>query len=320
MNVLIIGVNGFLGRAIASRSVSLGHRVFGVSRSETATPDISGIYLVGDRSHPKRIAELVIEKQINVVVDVIAMTLPETQALISELDNLVSQYVMLSSSDVYRNYELLHRKARGTPTLGFVDECSELRSTRYPYRQEPRRAENAADRYLDDYDKIPIEEAVKRLSVHWTILRLPMVYGPGDKQRRFRWAIEPMAKGEKCLLIPKAWGEFLTTYGYIDNVAAAIAITIGNSKAARQVFNVAEETPTDHFKWADRIANVMKWSGTIETTEDPDHPFARRIRALDLTVPFRIDGRRLRNQLEFSDIVDLQTALEQTVIDETNRL
>ena len=42
------------------------------------------------------------------------------------------------------------------------------------------------------------------------------------------------------LLIPKAWAEFQTTYGYVDDVAAVIAVTIGKSKAARQIFNVAE--------------------------------------------------------------------------------
>ena len=320
MNVLIIGVNGFLGRAIASRAATLGQRVFGTSRSEIPSPDISGTYIAGNRDQPEFVAALIAERNIDVVVDVIAMTLPDTQPLITQLDGLVSQYVMLSSSDVYKNYELLQGKTQGSPIRQFVDEDSELRSTRYPYRQEQPRAEDAADRYLDDYDKIPIEEAVQRLSLDWTILRLPMVYGPGDKQRRFRWAIEPMAKGEKCLLIPKAWAEFQATYGYVDNVAAAITLTIGNHQAAGQIFNVAEETPTNHFEWAHRIANAMDWKGTIKVAEDPDHPFARHLEGLDLTVPLSIDGRRIRRQLGFSEIVDLETGLKQTVIDETSHL
>lgn len=320
MNVLIIGVNGLIGRAIASRAVSLGQRVFGMSRTEIANKSIAGTYLVGNRNHPEYVAKLVAEKHIDVVIDVIAMTLPDTITLAARLDGLASQYIMLSSSDVYRNYELLHRKAEGTPTLRSVDEGSRLRRTRYPYRQEPPRAEDAADRYLDDYDKIPIEEAVRRLSLDWTILRLPMVYGSGDKQRRFRWAIEPMLKGDEHLLIPKAWGEFQTTCGYIHNVAAAIAATAGNPAAANQVFNIAEESPTNHFEWASRIAGVIKWRGTIDVTEDPNHPFARRLAGLDLTVPFKIDGQKLRTQLGFSDVVGVENGLEHTVIDETNRL
>ena len=222
------------------------------------------------------------------------MTLPDSQALISRLDGIVSQYVMLSSSDVYKNYELLHRKSQGTPAMHSVDEDSELRATRYPYRQARPRAEDAADRYLDDYDKIPIEREVAKMSSDWTILRLPMIYGPGDKKRRFRWAIEPMARKENRLLIPDAWANACATYGYIENVAAAIVATIGNNEAAKRVFNIAEKTPTNHLGWANRIAKTMGWTGSIEVTEDPAHPFARRLTDLDLTVPFKISGRRFR--------------------------
>lgn len=319
MNVLIIGVNGFLGRAIASRSASLGHRVFGMSRTSMATPDVAGTYVVGNRHDPECIAKAVVENNIDAVVDVIAMTLPDTKALITRLDGFVSQYVMLSSSDVYRNYELLHRKAEGTPTFCAVDERSTLRRTRYPYRQKVPREDGASDKYLDDYDKIPIEEAVIKLSIDWTILRLPMVYGPGDKQRRFRWAIEPMVKGVKQLSIPKAWGEFQTTYGYVHNVAAAIAATIGHPAAARQIFNIAEESPTNHFEWMSRIACATNWRGEIDVTEDPSHPLARRFAGLDLTVPFKIDSGKHRAQIGACDAYSVEKGLEDTVFDEINR-
>lgn len=320
MNVLIVGVNGFLGSAISFAATSRRHDVFGLSRSREATIDVSGTYVSSNRSQPESVRDIVVREQIDVVIDIIAMTLPGTRNLIEQLDGLVRQYVVLSSSDVYRNYELFHRKATGTPILERVDEDSQLRTTRYPYRLEQSRPADAEDRYLDDYDKIPIELAVQEMASDWTILRLPMVYGPGDKQRRFRWAIEPMLKSEKGLVMPRSWLEWQTTYGFVDNVGAAIATTIGDSRAARRVFNITEAAPTNHFEWLRRIADVMGWDGVIEVTDDPDDPFARRLESLDLTVPFRIDGRRIREELGFTEVVDVLSGLERTVLDEANRL
>lgn len=77
-------------------------------------------------------------------------------------------------------------------TATALAEDAPLRSRAFPYRRAALRAADDPDQYLDDYEKIPIEAAVLRRAGAWTILRLPMVYGPGAKQRRFAWAIEPM--------------------------------------------------------------------------------------------------------------------------------
>ena len=61
----------------------------------------------------------------------------------------------------------------------------------------------------------------------------------------------------------------------------------------------------------------MDWRGTIEITDDPHDPFARRISGLDLTVPFKISGKRFRETFEFSDAIDERTALARTIESET---
>jgi len=317
MNVLIVGVNGFIGRAIASDATAQGLNVIGVSRSEPMEGDISATYLRGDRCSRNFIREIVLSRKIDVVVDVIAMTLADTKRLIAELDGQISQYVMLSSCDVYRNYELLHRKSVGTPTAECVDEDSSLRVTRYPYRGEVPRETN--DQYLSDYDKIPVEQAVQQLVSDWTILRLPMVYGPGDKQRRFRWAIGPMTQRRPSLVMPRIWADWETTYGYVENVAAAITAVLGNGAALKRVFNIAGVDQVNHFEWATRIAKVMKWNGNIEISNDPAKPIARSLQGLDLTVPFKIDGGRFRAELGFSEMVGVEACLKHTVADEISR-
>ena len=252
------------------------------------------------------------ERDIDVIVDVIPMTLPTTEPLLAGIDGIVEQYIMLSSCDVYANYDLLQRRVSGTEYTDPVGEQSALRSTQFPYRDAESRKADDADRYLDDYDKIPIEKAVQQLSCDWTVLRLPMVFGPGDKQHRFHWAIAPMLNGEAKLVIPADWGRWTSTYGYIENVGTAIALAIGHPGARQQIFNVAEEQPVSQLEWAVKFARNLAWDGVIETTDAPTHPLARRLSHLNLKVPLKIDGARIRHELGYVDVVDEATALTRT--------
>jgi len=320
MNVLIIGINGFLGASIATGAIAGGCRVTGMARSSTSTFDGDIAYIVGDRRNSDLVRKVVMENKIDVVVDVIAMTISTTDPILSCLDGLVDHYIMVSSSDVYANYELLHRRVKGDPELRSVDEDSPLRSTLFPYRESKPRKESDPDKYLDEYDKIPIEQAVQRLSSAWTVLRLPMVYGPGDKQHRFRWAIEPMLRGADRLVIPIGWSNWVSTYGYIDNVGAAVAFAAGNASSKNCVFNLAEINPVSQLEWAKKFARHLKWDGVIEMTDDPGDDFARRVSRLDLNVPLKISGTRFRNGLGYADLVDERTALERTIASELENM
>ncbi len=319
MPVLIIGFNGFVGPSIARHACAQGREVFGMGRSPQPNSVSNAIYVAGDRSNPNQVRQIVLERKIDVVVDVIPMVIANTQPLLDCLDGVIDQYVMISSSDVYSNYELLHRRASGNAIPDAVDEDSPLRSTAYPYRDDKPRSTDDPDKYMDDYDKIPIETAARQLSSAWTILRLPMVYGPGDKQRRFRWAIAPMMRDQEVLVVPRMWANWQSTYGYIENVGAAIAVTLGHKQAQNQVFNVAEETPISQLAWAQKFAKITDWRGGIEVTDDPDDPFATRISGLDLKVPFKIKGDKLRQTFGFSDVVDEPIALERTVASEASK-
>ena len=316
MNILIVGVNGFLGNAIATQAVSAGHQVFGLSRTPQYRLARNVTHITCDRNNANEVTEIISRHKIDVLVDVIAMTLASTQPLLDCVDAKIHQYVLISSSDVYRNYELLQKKATGKPTTKSVDEDSELRQTRFPYRGQTPRQKDSADRHLDDYDKIPIECAARQLASKWTILRLPMVFGPGDKGARFRWVIKPMSNGASELVVPSNWLSWHSTYGYVQNVAEAVALTLGNRRAHNRVFNVGEQPSITHLDWAKRFADVIGWQGEIKPTIDPQHPFAQRVAELDLSVPFMIDSSRIRKELGFTEQIDQLQALKNTVASE----
>ncbi len=320
MRVLILGINGFIGRSITAFSNTLGHEVFGISRSNEVQ---QATCFKVNRENVKDVRRVVIDNKIEVVVDVIAMTPTNTLPLLEELASLrdhVSHYVLISSCDVYAEYELFHKLTGGQASRNILDETTPLRTTRYPYRGEKPRETTDPQAFLDDYDKLPIEAAVQDLSLAWTILRLPMVYGPGDRQARFRWAIKPILEakleGRQEINFPAAWMNWESTYGYIENVGAAIASTLGEARAYNQIFNIADKAQGTQRFWAEQIARRLGWSGSLTGTDEDQGPQWRHLNQLDLAVPLRVGADKFRRMLEFEDIIDIADALDRTIASE----
>ena len=276
-------------------------------------------HIFADRSDPHAILDIVREKKIDVVIDLLAYTECATRALLESLDGRIGRFVLVSSCDVFRNYGLLHRKESGIREFGDVDENAPLRASRYPYRRASPRSKNDPTQWMDDYDKIPIEAATQSLRSDWTILRLPMVFGPGDRQRRFRWAVEPMLAGKDVLEVPPQWAGWLTTYGYVENVGAAIALEAVHQKAGRSIFNVGDSPPVDHREWIERFRRATGWQGTIRETECSENPIARAIEGLDKSVPIRISIAKFFRELSFVPPVDVPACVKLTIADEAAR-
>lgn len=312
MRALVIGGGGAIGQAVVRALAARGDEVLWTSRQAVPSPGLAEGHVQADRAQPDEIARIVRRQRTDTVVDMIAYTPADTLPLLATLDGLIGRHVMVSSGDVYRNYGLLHRLEAGAPDPGPLDEDAPLRATRFPYRGEQPRAIADPARWMDDYDKIPVEAAVRDLAVDWTILRLPMVYGAGDKQRRFRWMVGPMLSGAPLLEAPRPWLAWTTTYGFLGNVGAAVAHAAGHPDAARKVFNVADEPAMDHLAWIERFRSATGWQGEVRATEG-DTPFARAIAGMDLSTPFDVSANRLFAELDFIPPMDAATAARLTV-------
>jgi nucleoside-diphosphate-sugar epimerase len=251
-----------------------------------------------------------------------AMTLPATSPLLEALAGRVGRYVLASSADVYRRYGALTRREPDPDPSRRLAEDAALRTTRFPYRAAPRRPPGDPAAWMDDYDKIPVEEAARaQPDLGAVVARLPMVWGPGDRQRRFAWAIEPMLRGAHRLEIDEAWGAWRTTYGYVDDVAQALAL-LAVHPAAAGTYNLGAEEAPDQAHWAERFAAVIDWPGGFELVPRAQAPARLRAQldAMDLTQRLVIDSGRIRRDLGFSDAVDPTDAMARTVVWEGQRL
>lgn len=318
MRVLVVGGGGPIGQAAIRAFAARGDSVRWTSRQSLPPPGAAEGHLQADRARPEEIVRIVLDQKVDTVVDMVAYALADTQPLLAALQGFVGRHVLISSCDVYRNYGLLQRIEAGAPDTGPLAETASLRTSRFPYRGGRPRPPGDPARWMDDYDKIPIEAAVRDMACDWTILRLPMVYGPGDRQRRFRWAIRPMLAEAPVLEAPRAWLAWTTGYGFIGNVGAAIVHAAGHAKAARATFNIADEPAMDHGGWIERFRAVTGWTGAVEPT-DADTPFAQAVSGMDLSAPLNISSGRMRAELGFTPPVEAVIAARLTVADEAAR-
>ena len=320
MKVMVLGATGFIGPAVMRALAALGHDPLGVARHAPQSRALPVLAL--NRHDGASIARAAVAESATVVVDLLAMTDASTRPLIAALAGHVGRYVMASSGDVYRRYGALTRKEPDADLSRRLGEDAPLRTTRFPYRLEPHRPPGDPAAWMDDYDKIPIEDAARaQADLRAVIARLPMVWGPGDRQHRFAWAIQPMLKGAPRLEMDEAWAAWRSTYGYVDDVAHGLALC-ATHPAASGTYNLGAAEAPDHAHWAERFAAVIDWPGGFErvSRDRVAGSLRARLDAMDLSQPLITDTAKIRAELGFLEPTDGTDALARTVVWEAERL
>jgi nucleoside-diphosphate-sugar epimerase len=321
MSVLVLGGTGFIGGPTVSRLLADGvETAVAHHGARPVAPGAASVVL--DRGDLAAVLAAVRDLRIDTVIDLIAYTAADTLPLLDALSGQIARYVMVSSVDVYRNYEGLHRKGRPTPIWDRLTEDADLRASRFPYRLAKPRAAADPQAWMDDYDKIPLEEAARAATgFETTILRLPMVFGPGDRQRRFSWAIRPMAQGRPRLVIPHPWASWRATFGYVDDVAAGVALAAVHPRAGGETYNLGRSNTPTNIAWAASFAGHLNWPGDVQLAH-PDvarGALAKAVSGLDLDYPLFIDNAKIRRRLGYCEVTDFDEALARTVADEMAR-
>ncbi len=187
-----------------------------------------------------------------VFVDVTAGTKSEAAQALRVVDELELRPIALSSGDVYRAYDSLRADAVSDPMP--LSESAPVRDARSPDRDE----EGA-----DDYEKLDVEDAY--LARGGTVLRLPMVYGAHDDQRREEFVLRRIRAGRH--VIPTGDGSLLWTRGSVDQMASAIRRSI-EVDARGEVINIGETTTAPIALWMRWIAEAA--GSRIDLVRVPD--------------------------------------------------
>jgi nucleoside-diphosphate-sugar epimerase len=215
--------------------------------------------------------------------------------------------VAASSIDVYRACGILHGSEEGPPEPTPLTEDSPLRTKLQTYPPAQIKALQGTFGWLDDeYDKIPVERAVLGDSkLPGTVLRLPMIYGPGDRLHRFRPVLQQMDGNPAKVEMEEGWAEWKSPRGYVENVAEAIALAAVSERAAGRVYNVAEQPAFTELEWARKIAAAMGWMGEFVSVP--------KIRAGNCAQHWDADSSRIRRELGYAEPVPMEDAILRTI-------
>lgn len=314
MNILVIGGTGFIGPHVVRQLALHGHQVAVLHRGgRTADLPQNVQRFLGDRSTLFQNAA-VRSFAPEIVIDMILSSAPQAQALMEMFRGVAKRVVAISSMDVYRAMGLVHGTESGPLQPLPLTETSELRSTPHPYSPEALKMMREIFDWADDaYDKIPVERAVlSDPQLPGTVLRLPAVHGPGDPLHRFFPYLKRMDDRRPKIIFWDDLAAWRWSRGYVENVAATIALAATAQAAAGQIYNVCEEPALSELEWAKKIAAVAGWHGEfvlLPRERTPKHLLLLR-RADQHWVA---SSQKIREQLGFRDPVPLDTAVRLTV-------
>jgi nucleoside-diphosphate-sugar epimerase len=313
MRILLIGGNGFIGRFLIPALQRQGHSLALFHRGATTVP--AGVEDIrGNRNQLQASAQELKKFTPEVVIDLIVSSGSQAEGLMNAFRGSAGRLVMLSSMDVYRAIAVSHGTEDGPLEPLPLTEESSLRRNLHPYTPEILQGLRKTFAWVtDDYDKIPAERVVMNdPDLSGTVLRLPMIYGPGDRLHRFFPIVKRISDGRRHILFADTLAAWRSPRGYVENVAAAIALAATDSRAAGRVYNVCEEPAFSELQWARKIAREMNWKGefvTLPLERTPHHLLQPGNAAQHWTA----SSARIRRELGYQEPVVIEQAIRETI-------
>jgi len=139
-----------------------------------------------------------------------------------------------------------------------------------------------------------------------------MLYGPGDPPRRFYPVVKRIADGRRHVIFPEPLAAWRSPRGYVENVAAAIALAATDERAARRIYHVCEEPSFSELEWARKIAAAMLWDGdfvVLPIERTPQHLQKPGNAAQHWTA----SSARIRQELGYQEPVAIEDAIRRTI-------
>jgi nucleoside-diphosphate-sugar epimerase len=291
-----------------------GHEVTVFHRGQTQTDLPQGVKeILGDRRSLSISAAEQQRLAPEVVLDMVPFIEQDALEVMSIFRGVARRVVAISSQDVYRAFGRVNGKETGAVESMPITEGSPLRENLYPYRGEKPRDQDDQKRWQDDYDKILVERVVMGDSdLPGTILRLPMVYGPGDYQHRLFGYLKRMDDHRPAILLDEAEAQWRWTHGYVENVADAIALAVTDERATGRIYNVGEQFTFEMSEWVEKIGQAADWQGRIVLVPGGRLPEPLRW-GINAEQDIVVDTSCIRRELGYEERINLEEGLQRTV-------
>lgn len=301
MRVLVLGGTRFVGPFAVRRLAAEGHEVAIFHRGETEPelpPTVKHVH--GDFARFGEHLDALRAFSPNVVLDLVPFVEKAGHG-VAHFASLAERAVVLSSGDVYRAFARLLGSEPGEPDPVPLTEESPLRAGPSPDLGPGI-----------DYDNLDVERALRFFELPVTVLRLAVVYGPGDPYNRLGGYVRRMDDRREAIVLEERVAPWRWSREYVDNVAAAIAAAVADPRSADRVYNVAPKSTLTEEQWVRAIADVVGWRGEIVRVPSVVLPDAMRL-GIDTRQDIVMDSPRIRRELGFEPPISLEDGLRRTV-------
>jgi len=258
MKVLVIGGTKFIGKSIVDYSLKAGHEVVLFNRGET--PSSRDLVLIkGDIENIIDQKNEILQHNFDIVVHCIAYTEKHAEDIRGILKYNKTKLIILSSCDSYETFQGLNRQVDKAELP--INEDSPLSSMKYYWRDSTVKGSRA-----NKYDKNLLTDILmdgySNKEFNLIVFKLPLVFGPGDYQYPGRHGalIQRILDKKEDLILSDREQCQVYTYGYIDNIGAAIVFSFNKEICNGKIYNLGDDKSRTRRKWAEMYAACANWS------------------------------------------------------------
>ena len=300
--VLVLGGTRFLGPPTVRWLLDAGHEVTIFHRGDVEPQACAdAVHVHGDFAAFADYLPQLVGFRPEVVLDVVPY-IDKAGHGVKHFAGVADRAVVVTSLDVYRAFAIAWGTESGAIEASPITENS------------PVRAEPAPDLTADiDFDNLVVERTLlERPELPVTVLRLPMIFGPNDPMQRLLPYVRRMADGRRAIILDEARASLRWSRGYVENVAAAVGLAVGDAPSDCRVFNVAAKETLTEAEWVRRIGDVYGWTGDVLVAPTESLPPSMRS-PLKARQDMVVSSDRLRLELGYSEPVALDEALQRTI-------
>ncbi|NKB18827.1 MAG: hypothetical protein HC770_13815 [Pseudanabaena sp. CRU_2_10] len=119
-------------------------------------------------------------------------------------------------------------------------------------------------------------------------------------------------RGRPAIVLEEQIAHWQSSYGYVENIAYAIALAVTDSRAQHRIYNVAESTALSQGDFIRAIAQAAGWLGRVVEVPQSALPESR-VAPFNFAQDWVTDSTRIRQELAYTEPIAREDAFKRTV-------
>jgi len=207
MRILVMGGTRFVGVYLTRLLMAQNHDVVLFNRGNRPAP-VGVAQIQGDRTDPVQLQKKLANEQFDAIFDNNGRELSDTQPLVEIFKGQIKHFVYVSSAGVYQKSD-----------------------------QMPHLESDPIDPQSRHKGKAETEAYLAAQGIPFTSVRPVYIYGAQNYNDLEAWFFDRITR-DRPLLIPGN-GLYLTQWGHVQDLAAALVAVLGNPRAVGKIYNVS---------------------------------------------------------------------------------